>query len=85
MAGSSESGVGIEDFACAIAGQLHQLPVGGDIGNVEVERNAALEGAFEVAGSSHFQIGFGDEETVGGGSHEFEALAGVGGYFAFRH
>ena len=52
---------------------------------MKVERDAALQGSFKVAWAAHFKVGFCDGESVGGGGHQFEAFAGVGSYFPFRH
>ncbi len=52
---------------------------------MELKRDAALHCAFDVAGTAHFHVGFRDDKSVGGGGHDFEALAGVFGYFFVRH
>lgn len=85
MVGEVDAGVGVEELGGGVAGELHDGAVGGEVGDAQVEGDAALEGAFEVAGAAHAEVGFGDEEAVGGGGHELEALAGIAGDLGARH
>ena len=52
---------------------------------MEVEGDAALHRTLDVARAAHRHIGFGDDETVGRGRHQLEALACVLGYLALAH
>ena len=71
--------VGVEHGVGCLAGALHQRRIGGDAGQAQVERGAALERALDVAGAAQLQIDLGYAEAIVGGHHGAHALARVGG------
>ena len=68
-----ERGVGIEDGISAFAGDADDLSVGSEVGNAQIESNAALLGAFDVAGAAQLHVGFCNLESVGSFGHDFQA------------
>ena len=77
MGGQLQLRVEVDDALRLVAGHLHQLAVGGNVGNLQVEGHAALLRAFQVAGSAQLQVGFGNAEAVVRLAHDVDALARV--------
>ena len=66
----------VDDFLCFCARQLYQLTVSGYIRNLQVESHAALLRSLQVAGTTEFQVGLGDTETVVRIAHDINSFAG---------
>ena len=77
--------VGIHNFLCLVACQLHQLSVTGNVCYLQVEGHAALLRAFQVAGATKFQVGLSNKEAVVGVAHDVDALAGFFRKTALAH
>ncbi len=56
---------------------LQELAVAGEVGDVEVEGDAALLGALEVAGAAQLEVGFGYLEAIASAGHDVEAFAAL--------
>ena len=74
-----------EDCLGSLAGDVENLTVGAEVGYAQVECDAALHGALDVARTAQLHVGFGDSEPVGGLGHDFKALACFFGDVGFRH
>ena len=69
-------GIVVDDFLCFCARQLYQLTVSGNIRYLQVESHAALLRSLQVAGTTEFQVGLGDTETVVRIAHDINTFAG---------
>ena len=78
-------GIGSQDLFT----QLARLDQGGRIlrkvGNVQVEGQAALARAFEVAGATHLQVRLSQLEAVVGSAHQVDTLPRFGTQLVARH
>ena len=83
--GLFQKGVVVEDVDGGVAGGVEDGGVFVEVGDFEVDGEAALAGAFDVSGTSHFEVFFGELETVVGGAHEFDSLAGFFAEFITGH
>ena len=68
-----------------VAGQLDNLAVTGDVGNLQVEGHAALLRSLQVSRSAQLQVGFGNLKPVVGLAHDVDALACLHGHLIARH
>ena len=59
-----EIGVVGEDCLGSLAGDVENLTVGAEVGYAQVECDAALHGALDVARTAQLHVGFGDSESV---------------------
>ena len=75
--GGGEVGVGGEVGLGVVAGKLYDLAIVGEVGDVEVEGDAALLGSFDVAGAAQLHVFLGNDETVVGLGHDLESVPGV--------
>ena len=68
-------GIVVDDFLCFCARQLYQLTVSGNICYLQVESHSALLRSLQIAGTTEFQVGLGDTETVVRIAHDINAFA----------
>ena len=68
-----------------IAGQLDDLTVLCQVGDVQVEGDAALLGALHIARTTQFHVLLGHDETVVGLGHHLQAVTRVSSQVTARH
>lgn len=81
--GQGAVGVAVEQPEGGLAGVFHDGIVVDEVGDAQIEEEAALLGAFYVAGAAQFEVFFGNDEAVGGGDHYLHSPSGVFGQFVF--
>ena len=64
---------------------LDNLAILSEVGNVQVESDAALLGSFHIAGATQLHVLLGDDKAVVGLSHHLQAVTCIAAQIASRH
>lgn len=78
IVGCKQVWVGIKDKGCRVTGQLHKLPVASEVGQFQVEGDAALLCSLQVTRSAQLEVGFRYLKAIVSFRHYLQAFACLG-------